>query len=273
MVPQTGDTTAFEVNDDSKSNRDTSPIVVVPGISRWTIASDDLEALDQFEALLRSILRQSPSAARMGNFSVYLLKNAGAGQLEDLFNDLFRRIGQANAGALSRVAIVADDRINALIVHGNRSERNTIEELLRVLDSDELTETLQSTIPQIIQIEHSPVDRVVEILESVYRTQLSSEGGRRAVNIPEGVSPEVASDLRQINAASAGPLLTVSSDVATNSIVIRAPVELADEVRNFVARLDEESGIRSAKSINIIRLEGTNSTRMREAINALLQGQ
>ena len=273
MVPQTGDTKAFEVNDDSKSNRDTSPIVVVPGISRWTIASDDLEALDQFEALLRSILRQSPSSARMGNFSVYLLKNAGAGQLEDLFNDLFRRIGQANAGALSRVAIVADDRINALIVHGNRSERNTIEELLRVLDSDELTETLQSTIPQIIQIEHSPVDRVVEILESVYRTQLSSGGGRRAVNIPEGVSPEVASVLRQINAASAGPLLTVSSDVATNSIVIRAPVELADEVRNFVARLDEESGIRSAKSINIIRLEGTNSTRMREAINALLQGQ
>jgi type II secretory pathway component GspD/PulD (secretin) len=272
-VPQVSEQVVSEEKDDSKAEQDTSPIVVVPGISRWTIASDDVEALDQFESLLRSILRQSPSSARMGNFSVYLLKNAGAGQLENLFNDLFRRIGQSNAGTLSRVAIVADERINALIVHGSRSERNTIEELLRVLDSDELMETLQSTIPQIIQVEHSPVDRVIEILESVYRTQLSSGGGRRAVNIPEGVSPEVASVLRQINAASAGPLLTLSSDEATNSIVIRAPVELADEVRSFIARLDEESGLQSAKSINIIRLEGTNSTRMRAAINALLQGQ
>ena len=209
----------------------------------------------------------------MGNFSVYLLKNAGASQLENLFNDLFRRIGQANAGALSRVAIVADGRINALIVHGSRAERNTIEELLRVLDSDELMETLQSTIPQIVKVEHSPVDRVINILQSVYQTQLRAGGGRRSVDIPEGVSPEVASVLRQINAASAGPLLTLSADETTNSIVIRAPIELADEVKSFIDRLDEESGVRSAKSINIIQLEGTNSARMQDAIDALLRGQ
>ena len=256
-----------------ESTQDASPIVVVPGISRWTIASDDLEALDQFESLLRSLLRQDPSSARMGNFSVYLLKNAGASQLENLFNDLFRRIGQANAGALSRVAIVADGRINALIVHGSRAERNTIEELLRVLDSDELMETLQSTIPQIVKVEHSPVDRVINILQSVYQTQLRAGGGRRSVDIPEGVSPEVASVLRQINAASAGPLLTLSADETTNSIVIRAPIELADEVKSFIDRLDEESGVRSAKSINIIQLEGTNSARMQDAIDALLRGQ
>ena len=58
-----------------ESTQDASPIVVVPGISRWTIASDDLEALDQFESLLRSLLRQDPSSARMGNFSVYLLND------------------------------------------------------------------------------------------------------------------------------------------------------------------------------------------------------
>ena len=160
-----------------------------------------------------------------------------------------------------------------MIVHGSRAERNTIEELLRVLDSDELMETLQSTIPQIVKVEHSPVDRVINILQSVYQTQLRAGGGRRSVDIPEGVSPEVASVLRQINAASAGPLLTLSADETTNSIVIRAPIELADEVKSFIDRLDEESGVRSAKSINIIQLEGTNSARMQDAIDALLRGQ
>ncbi|MEE3033614.1 MAG: hypothetical protein VX904_13035, partial [Planctomycetota bacterium] len=73
--------------------------------------------------------------------------------------------------------------------------------------------------------------------------------------------------------ASAGPLLTLSADETTNSIVIRAPIELADEVKSFIDRLDEESGLRSAKSINIIQLEGTNSARMQDAIDALLRGQ
>ncbi len=85
-----------------------------------------------------------------------------------------------------------------------------------------------------IAIENTNAKRVLDSVREIYKTQLSSDGGRRAMPIPEGVSVEVANILQQINAASTGPLLTVSLDAMTNSLLVRAPPELSTEVVDFI---------------------------------------
>lgn len=251
-----------------------APILVIPDAEGWTLASDDVEALGQFESLLRAAMSRGTAVAMAGSFSVHLLEHAGAGDVAELLNDLYRRVGTATrtTSTLGRVAIVADERINALVVHASRSDREIIEELLAVMDSEELMEKLQTPVPQLLSIEHANVERVESIIRNVYRSQLASGGGRRPVPIPDGVSPEIASVLQQINAAASGPLLTVDGDAESNSLIVRGPDELVDEIRTFVRRLDDQSLLDRGTRINVIQLQGTNGERMEEALRTLMGG-
>jgi type II secretory pathway component GspD/PulD (secretin) len=206
------------------------PVVVIPGDRQWTIASEDVAALDQFESLLAAGMRQPVlPAASTGNYSVYMLRHADADELQQLFTSLFRR-GSTSGGSsgftsssLMRTTFVADTRINALVMYGGNADRTVIEELLSVLDSDELINQLQLEQPTLLSVENTDAQRVIDVLEDVYANQLRSDGGRKPLTIPEGISADVATILQQINAETVGPLLTLGVETTSNSIVMRGP--------------------------------------------------
>lgn len=249
-------------------------IIVVTGDDQWTLASDDTEALDLFTRLLDTLMNPKVTPfATAGNFSVYILRHADAKHLQEILNDLFRSGDSGKRSSLSdaiqRVKIVADTRINGLIIGGNRADRKIVEELLAVFDSEDLLDTLQQITPSIVQLQSASAKNVVSIVESVYKSQLTTGAGRVPVDIPEGVSADVATVLQQINAQSAGPLLTAAVDENTNSIVLRGPPSLTAEVRSFIDKLDQQSGTASARRIQLLRLESTNTKNLEKALNLL----
>ncbi|MBL8872883.1 MAG: hypothetical protein JNK90_24100, partial [Planctomycetaceae bacterium] len=220
------------------ASADAPPVVVIPGDRQWTIASEDVAALDQFESLLAAGMRQPVlPAASTGNYSVYMLRHADADELQQLFTSLFRRGSTAGgssgftSSSLMRTTFVADTRINALVMYGGNADRTVIEELLSVLDSDELINQLQLEQPTLLSVENTDAQRVIDVLEDVYANQLRSDGGRKPLTIPEGISADVATILQQINAETVGPLLTLGVETTSNSIVMRAPAELSEEIR------------------------------------------
>ena len=253
---------------------DLAPIVVVVGDDQWTVASSDTQALDRFQRLLDTLL--SPRAEPFittGNYSVYLLRNAGADVIQDLLDDLFRPErgrGSSARDLMQRVKIVADPRINAVIVSGSRQDRKTVEELLGVLDSENLLDSLQQITPTTLPLKSATATSVERILRDVYRSQMSASAGRRPVPVPEGVSSDVSLLLQQINAQTAGPLLTIAVDETSNSIIFRAPIELAAEVSTFVENLDRTSQETPSKRVDVIRLQSTNAKSLQQALKILL---
>ncbi len=252
-----------------------SPIVIVTGEDQWTIASDDIAALDQFNRLLDSML--SPAIAPFattGNFSVYLLRHAGADQVQQLLEELFKPADRSTRGstaeAFQRVKIVADARINGLIVSGNRADRKVVEELLGVIDSEDLLDTLQQITPTTVQLQSASAAAVADIIEDVYKSQLSAGAGRRPVQIPEGVTTSVAIVLQQLNAQASSPLLTVAVDETTNSIVLRAPVDLTTEIKSFIEKLDKQSIDAPGRRVQLLRLESTNTKNLEKALKLLM---
>ncbi len=265
-----------QVNSDAQQpvQKQAPPIIVVTGDDQWTLASDDTEALELFTRLLDTLMNPKVTPfATAGNFSVYILRHADAKHLQELLTDLFRT-GDSNrrssiADAIQRVKIVADSRINGLIIGGNRADRKIVEELLAVFDSEDLLDTLQQISPSIVQLQSASAKQVASIVQDVYKSQLSTGAGREAIDIPEGVSTEVATVLQQINAQSAGPLLTASVDETTNSIVLRGPPSLTTEVRSFIEKLDQQSATASARRVQLLRLESTNTKNLEKAMNLL----
>lgn len=252
-----------------------SPIIVVIGENQWTLASDDTAALDQFNRLLDSMLSPAVTPfATTGNFSVYLLRHAGADQVQELLTDLFKPGDRSSRSpaidVFQRVKIVADARINGLIVSGNRADRKIIEELLGVIDSEELLDTLQQLTPTTVQLQSASAKSVAGIIEDVYKSQLSAGAGRRPVQIPEGVTTSVAIVLQQLNAQASSPLLTIAVDETTNSIVLRAPVDLTTEIRSFIEKLDKQSIDAPGRRVQLLRLESTNTKNLEKALKLLM---
>ncbi len=90
--------------------------------------------------------------------------------------------------------------------------------------------------PQMIPVKNLPASTIVEVLKTVYKSQLTARTGVRPMTIPQGLSFEMTSMLQLINAAAEAPLLTLDIDLTTNSIVMRAPRQLGEEIEEFVTR-------------------------------------
>lgn len=253
-------------------NQDSPPVILITGDEQWTIASEDEEALGQFESLLENILNPSVQPyATAGNFGVYILRHAAAAEVRDLLMDVFGlSSGRPSFGnSMQRLKIVADPRINALVIGGNLADRRTAEELLGVIDSKDLIDRLQQITPKIVTLKTANAKNVLDVVQDVYKSQLSSGAGRKPLPIPEGVSTEVATIFQQLNAAASGPLLTIAIDPTSNSLVLRGPGELTDEVTEFINKLEKQYEDAPAQRIQVLRLESTNSANLERALRLL----
>ncbi|TWU38475.1 secretin N-terminal domain-containing protein [Novipirellula artificiosorum] len=254
-------------------------VLILPGDGQWIIASEDTAALEVLAKLMEvAVAPPITPVAESGNLSVYVLQHGNAEDLEDLLSDLFRQSRTSSSRTRytsvgSETRIVADTRINALVVQGSRADRGVIEDLLAVLDSPEFIDSLQLATPQLIAVQNTDAGRVETLLRTVYSSQLTRGRNRPQIEIPEGVSQEVASMLEQINAETSGPLLTLSVDQVSNSIVMRAPPELSEEIRGFVEQVDLQAIDNRAGKMRIIRLQGTNADQIERAIELMRGGR
>jgi type II secretory pathway component GspD/PulD (secretin) len=263
---------------------ETSPIIVSPGVDGVTIVSDDTEALDDFEKLLRSILQNE--ANRQPEFKMIQLKHADATILTDTLEKAFGKSSSGtryrsrtygNRSSLTPPTFVAYERLNAVLVRADPEDLDAIERLVEALDTSELPETLLAPQPMQIQLKYAKAFRIERLLRDVYREQLSGQGRRRRV--PTGFASALrelrgsglSSDMtmtaiQQLTAQNQGPELTIGVDEQTNSLVIMASKPLLDEVREMVEALDVAAD-EAYHTVKVVPLEKTNAEAVQKALN------
>lgn len=257
---------AQQAADAPRDPNEAAPIIVAPGDDRITIMSDDPEAIAKFEALLRALSPPTGSGGR--EIVVYPLHSASSSVVAELLQKMFRRSG---FGDSSSVVVEADQRLNAIVVHAGRNDRLAIERLLKMLDSDEVPDSLAVNRPHLIPVENTSATRIELVLRDIYKTQLTSGGVKQQIPVPSGSSREVAAVIQQINTASAGPLMTLGVDDTTNSIVIMAPGPLVKEVTDLVAQLDENALHDTSRGVKIVKLKSTSALRVKEILDTVIK--
>ena len=250
---------------DKAGKDDDVRVVIVTGEGRLTVASDDTEALNQLESLLRTVFSQT-GRTRGRDFTIYALRNAGAEEVAETLNSIFQQEQSITTGT---VIIVPEERLNALIVFAGRSDRSRLESLIEALDSERTPDSLTASVTRVIPVEHASAVQISSILSGIYKSQMTAGGSRQSVKIPEGVSSDVASVLRQINAAASSPLLTVQTQSETNSLIVKAPVNLLDEVEALIHQLDEATVTR-ARRVTLIPLRRSSSRRILETLGRIV---
>jgi type II secretory pathway component GspD/PulD (secretin) len=197
-----------------------STITIIPGPNGLIISSDDLEALDEFEALFATLSSQSSTSGRV--FSVFYLKSANAQVVAETLSQLLgastgatttdtggggllggvaeAALGDVGGGLFgsllglgggdsflgtSSLSIIPDLRLNALIVQGPPADVDAIEQLLRVLDEENPPETAVASKARLIAVENQPATGIANTLRQVYADRLVSTGGQQRQPSPE----------------------------------------------------------------------------------------
>ena len=71
------------------------------------------------------------------------------------------------------------------------------------------------------------------------------------------------------HAAASSPLLTVQTQSETNSLIVKAPVNLLDEVEALIHQLDEATVTR-ARRVTLIPLRRSSSRRILETLGRIV---
>jgi type II secretory pathway component GspD/PulD (secretin) len=246
--PQPGSGAADAKDPAAKSEAANRPITVVPGDGTVTITSDDPGALRQFELLLRAMSRHRSIVGR--NYAVFQLRNAKAAQVAATLQQMFRTLprtgsdtsqtpGQSRWSRATPVVIVPDERMNAIVAYGSRTDRAAIEGLLKVLDSAELPESQVAQRLQIIPLENAEAATILAHLKTLFPSQVDA----------------------------------LSIEEATNSLIVVAPPQTRKEIERVVGVLDEAAGGDSGRVIEILPLSRIGSDRMDTILQAILKGQ
>ena len=194
--------------------KEPAPIVVVPGPNGLMIASEDVEALNEFEQLLDNIAKNSNGGGP--EITIFYLKHAKATVVAETLDHVFgggtmpsggspggggllgglagAALGEGGGGILGSllglgeggtiaptgtIKITPDTRLNALVVQANATDVATIEQLLKILDQKESPEEI-AIVPKakIIPMKNTQAEEVVTILQEVYRERMAAAPGQ-----------------------------------------------------------------------------------------------
>jgi type II secretory pathway component GspD/PulD (secretin) len=191
--------------EEQPSAEEPPPIIVVPGPGGLLIASEDIEALNQFEHLLNTLATgMSSSAAEM---TIFYLKYAKAAVMAETLSQILSGASSSSesssgggppmggppggppgpeasmASALlsiggsiatsGSVKITSDARLNALVVQAVPADLDTIEQLLKILDQKESPEEIPAAAkPRIIPVQNLPANSIAEIIRQLYADRM-----------------------------------------------------------------------------------------------------
>jgi len=277
-----------------------APIIVIPGPSGLTIASEDLEALDEFERLLTTAAEGSAN----GPMAVFYLKYAKAeavaaeldrllaggvsesGSSSDKSSDASRLSASRGALATGPIKITPETRLNALIVLANRTDQNTIERLLKILDLKESPEDIAvSPKPRMIPVEHARAKDIADVLRQIYadrmvvapQDQQQGRGGFLRAMMggmgpggfggPGGGFGGPGGGQGGQNQRDNANRISIGVDARTNNLIVSATDTLFEEVKQLVQQLDEAAASQN-ETVRVVTLHRTSAAAVEKALTA-----
>ncbi|MDR1963467.1 MAG: hypothetical protein LBQ50_06785 [Planctomycetaceae bacterium] len=190
------------------------PVVVSSGPNGLMISSEDPEALNKLEELIRML--SDESVLGKTSLAVYYLKNSTAEVVAQTLQTLMNSgnsstFGVSGAGSVDTspsfegeqraevlglltfgnsiektgpVSISADARLNALLVQANPVDHKTIERLLPILDQADAQggDILNRPKPRLIPLKNMRAEEAQTVVEKVYANRLQSGTGNTAAS-------------------------------------------------------------------------------------------
>jgi len=280
-----------------KPGRKDQPIRIQVLGDRLIITSDDPEALDLAQDLIR-LYTQQPKGE--GDFEIIPLKNANATEAAKILDEAFngvkanaqqqpqfgnpflnfgRGIGapQAAPPTPPEVRVVADPGTNSLLVRASPLNMERVRKLIRTIDSGE-TESKAIAHIHDINLKHTTASEVASVIKDVYREHINNNpvnttvGGFAGFGFGgggRGRGGRGGSQNVDANGNPRGVDLSVAVDERTNRLIVNCSDAMFKEIEKLAKRLDEAAA-GSTRQVVVVSTKGMDPLLAQQAVDALM---
>lgn len=181
--------------------------------------------------------------------------------------------------------IITDSRLNRIFAYGTAADLAQIEGHLRVVDRESsIAEVRVHGSPRIIRLLHADATEIAAVIRDAYSGRIAATAGERreaalmAQRPPSGGPPRdpaaaAAALLATPGDSSNQPRMTLATDTANNSLIVTAPVQLADEVERLAMTLDNQMQKVNEASAEVTRVIPSSSAAYIYGAIKKLQGE
>jgi type II secretory pathway component GspD/PulD (secretin) len=287
------------------------------------IYSNDIQALDAFESIIRRLTPPN-SAALDRQITIFYLKYSKVDVAKSLLQQIMSggeddslglgslvndattsmmggglmgmllggggMMGDETEGssfsASGTVSIVANQRLNALIVQANDEDLQMIDDLLKVIDREgSETEIETAGKPRLIPLTYTSAAEISAVLKEVYAGRITGASSGREQQ-SRGGQEDMMRQMMQRMAGGGGrggsgggggnnevkgepAKMTIGVDATSNSLIIAAPEPMFKEVHELVMALDQ-AGTQTQEAIEVRTLHLANPDVVNTALRAIL---
>jgi type II secretory pathway component GspD/PulD (secretin)/Spy/CpxP family protein refolding chaperone len=275
-----------------------SPILIRVQGGNLVVISQDEKALDEIEELVASLSQAIPPR---NNWTVFYLQSsdatdtaailerifptssvssastAGSG---GMFGDLTSGISSMGRNVMNMsgldglmnsattLRIIPDTRSNSLFVTGPPHLVKECEEMLMILDASELPEQLRERAPRYIVVKHADIADVADIIEDVYKEELTPPQQRQQQR-GGGGNPLAALMGGGTGGTAAKVKLTLGVDSRTSRLIVSASEPLFNQIRLMVEDLDE-AALMARRTIRVVPLKNANTAILQQTLASLM---
>ena len=233
--------------------------------------------VDEANTLLRQLLVQELAVGHSGLTLARLSLPQDvidvAGSIDNLWN-------------YETATVIPDERLNRFFVYGTQEDLAVIEQHLQVIDRENsIAQMNVHGTPRMIRLYHAKAEAVAEVIRDAYSGRIAATAKERSAVAAEAARnrnqqrpadqeqrPAEAGDQRAPPApASSGDeaKMTLAVDAQSNSLVVTAPSQLADEVENLAKALDDEG----RQTVQVLSLNGARATRIQQSLERMFGDQ
>jgi type II secretory pathway component GspD/PulD (secretin) len=235
----------------------------IPFRVRWTVFYLEVSDATETAALLEQLLPSSSvtSTAADSGFS-----------LSSMFSPITQSVSsmtglsglQANPQTLR---IIPDPRANALYITGPQAAVDEAESLLRVLDSNDIPESLRELQPRRIAVQYADIDDMASIVNDAFKPYLEPAGGRGAQNNPLAAMFGGGGGGGNRNEPQ-GVQMTVAVDRQTSTLIVSSSEALFNKVKALVDETDEAAKTAN-RTFRVVQLQNADATMVQQSLTSL----
>jgi DNA-binding TFAR19-related protein (PDSD5 family) len=182
------------------------------------------------------------------------------------------------------VTIIADPRLNSLLITANPIDLDLVDQLLKIIDKEDSPLRIETQgVPHIIPVIYSSAEEIADIVKQAFADKIGQSGsGSGGGGQQQRQQPSPQEFIEALRGAGGGggrggsrgsselkpQTMTVSVDKKNNALIVTASNSLAEQVRAFVETIDQASES-SGEKIEIVQLNGAKTELFQTALKSM----
>jgi type II secretory pathway component GspD/PulD (secretin) len=243
----------------------------VPPRTTWTIFPLEHSDVTTTAAMLSQLFPDSTVASAdsvSGGGGLFSSLSSGFSSMSSSLAGMSGLTSSSSAGALRIIPYPTD---NALFISGPEYKIREVEDMLRILDSGELSASLRERTPRMIPVRYAEIDDVYTMVKDVYKDALETEQDRGARNAANMFSQMMGGSRRGGDSAGSAPVapLSLGVDRQTSQLIVSSSESKFQEIKSLVEQIDR-SALEAKRTVKVVTLQNTSTSQLKNTVSTLM---